>query len=165
MITVICNESGIQFEAKTKRSTQHPAVAALKAEAAKRGTYAATMNAIADVRKAGDYKTVEQFIQIVTDQVNGVRKVAIESKVAAQIAQKEAEDKRKRQNALLRTNGYNWIQDEVTGYFGGVGDKPEYEWTLLDPDGHPITVAQALDEIARGRDIVRAEIGVGEVAK
>ena len=172
MVKIICKESGIEFEAATKRTQQHPLVAAIKQQGNENGTYREVNNALMAVRKAGGYTTIEQYMGKVRDILNGnAAKRQEESEKRAEWARKEEQQrqeaklKRQQDNAILKAHGYTWDKEETTGYFGGVGDRPEYEWVLRDPDGHTISVRQAFDEIERGRDVVRAEIAAQQAAK
>lgn len=151
MVKVICQHSGIEFEASSARAKQHPLVADLKTDANRRGTYAAAMKAMEVVRKDGGYATIEEFVSLVNAEVAGTRKAQIASKIAAENDRRDAQQKLKEQNALLKANGYRWSKEETTGYFGGDSDAPEYAWTLIAPDGRAVTVQQAIAEIQNAK--------------
>lgn len=64
---------------------------------------------------------------------------------------------RAKQNAHLRAHGYHWVK--ITQDW--LDDNDDFDtvpgWHLYSPDHRDVTVEQALDEIARGRDVVLAE--------
>jgi len=68
---------------------------------------------------------------------------------------KERRQRRDEQNTILRQHGYVWRKEYA--------DMDEYEednpteWNLYSPDGRLVDVAEALDEIKRGMDVVLAE--------
>lgn len=76
---------------------------------------------------------------------------------------KKREQEVRERNAKLSANGYIWKKREIQGNFDP--DDPKYETYLVAPDGVEVSVAQAIDEIDRGRDVVRAEIAADLAAK
>lgn len=161
MVIIKCSESGIEFEAASKRTKQHPRIAALKADANKRGDYAAVMNALTAVRAAGNYTTIEEFVAAVETE----RAVAADQRHAATLAEAKRRDEeaatraemkaaRMARNAHLRAHGYKWQNVEIDPY---AGDAIETEWVLFAPDGRSVSVQQALDEIERGIEVVAHE--------
>ena len=81
MVKVICQHSGIEFEAASKRSKNHPMVSDLKVRANKDGNYREVNNAMDAVKKDGGYETIEEFMSKVNDHING-KKQAIKSREA-----------------------------------------------------------------------------------
>lgn len=163
MVEVTCSESGIVFEAPTRRTKQHPEIAALKSEGNKNQTYREVNDALAAVRKAGGYETIDEFMTLVREHMTGKiqrrNKAQREQALAEEKAREELKARRQRENALLKANGYQWKVEYVEE------EEPQMEWRapgkyfyLVDPDGHQISKEQALAEIERGRDVVRAEI-------
>jgi hypothetical protein len=61
-VTVTCQYSGIQFEASSKRSKNHPRVAELLADANKKGVYGDVVTAMAQAKRDGI--TGEAIIEI-----------------------------------------------------------------------------------------------------
>lgn len=162
MVKVICQHSGIEFEASTSRTKQHPLVADLKAEANKRGTYREVNEAMDAVKKAGGYTTAEEYIQMVKAHISNKAQQAKEvaQRRAERFAQAEAEAKAKKQaeDALLKEHGYEMkkvveqINDDGQGEYDLVD-----RWYLHSPDGRRVSRNEALDEIKRGAEVVKAE--------
>ena len=165
MTTVMCQHSGLNFEAKTKRTKQHPLVASLKNDAHRDGNYSEVLAALDKVAEAGgyEYETIEEYLNLVDEILTGKAEAA--KAVQAQEVQwhkkqaeksAEAKDRRQERNRLLRQNGYRWSK--------GYADFDEYEegepsaWNLHSPDDRIVTEAQAFDEIKRGSDVVLAEL-------
>lgn len=172
MTTVTCQHSGLEFESKSGRAKNHPALDSLLKDAYKRGVYGETMDALKAVRAAGGYETAEQYLARVNDILAGKvserrarQEAQLRAEQEAEKARKEAKRQREAQNAFLRQHGYTWHKyavgsEEDTfpgGYAAGIGEFDHYEWYLESPDGREVTVEQALDEIERGVDVVRAE--------
>jgi hypothetical protein len=69
------------------------------------------------------------------------------------------------QNAHLKAHGYHWVK--ITQDW--LDDNDDFDtvpgWHLYSPDNRDVTVAQALDEIERGRDVVLAEQAAAEQAE
>lgn len=69
-ITVTCQHTGFGFEAESKRSKNHPAVAKLLDEAAKnkhqRGANRQVKAMLAEARQSGEYETAEELVADVT---------------------------------------------------------------------------------------------------
>lgn len=159
MVKIVCQHSGIEFEAATARTKQHPLVAALKKQSDKDGTYRAMNDALDSVRKVGGYATIEEYVQRVNDAMHGVPTAKAQAR--AYVDQRDEADRtRREQNAQLRAAGYVWHKYEAEH------DAPEagYEWELRSPDGRVVTVSQALDEIKRGIEVVTAEREAARIA-
>lgn len=169
MITIKCQHSGLEFEANSKRTKQHPDVAAFKNEAAsKRGDYNAALKALDEAAQTGNYKTIEEYMHLVNDIYTGANKakheaekkrLEAEAKARQELADRKA--KRQAQNAFLRENGYVWKKEEIFDFDQMEEYDPRYakfEWTLYAPDGRAVTVSQALDEIERGIEAVQTDL-------
>ena len=160
MVTVICKESGIEFEAETRRTKIHPLVSALKAEGSKAGTYRQVDAALAQVRKAGGYTSIDQFMALVKAHMAGLQAEATAKYNAQAAIERErmaaeavARAQREEQRALLASKGYTWTKvetdlDNPDAYAAGWGEANSYRWQLWSSDNRPVTVAQALAEIA-----------------
>jgi len=163
MTKVTCQYTGIEFEAKSARAKNHPRVTEWLANAYKDGLYGPVLEEI-ELAKVLGAKTIEDF-EAAVNKFYADRKSRQEKHAQQMIeVNRRAEEQKKArdaQNALLRQHGYRWSktsqQDEEDG-FGEAG------WHLYAPDGPEVSVKQALDEIARGRDVVRAEISAEEKA-
>jgi len=160
MVTVICQHSGIEFEADSKRTKQHPLIARIKQQASKDGTYREMDAALVAVSRDGGYASIEEYVTCVRDMVAGVPTLKTRVRVAQLERDEEARQSRerhRRENEVLKANGYQWSKEASYDYIGGHDDDPRYQWILRDPAGTEISTSQALDEIARGRDTVNAE--------
>jgi hypothetical protein len=169
MVKVKCQHSGIEFEAATARTKQHPLVAEIKNDSTKKGNYREVNQALANVAKAGGYSTIEEYMSMVKADLKSQDAKADEAAAKRREFAKEEEarkealrQKREEQNAVLKANGYKWTKDEVgtegaAAYGGGSGEFSHYAWTLWSPDNRVVTVEQAMDEIVRGADVVKAE--------
>jgi len=163
MTTIKCQYTGIEFETQSARAKNHPKVAGWLADASKAGLYGAALEEI-ELAKVLGAKTIEDF-EAAVNKFYADRKARQEKHVQQMIeANRHVEEQKKAreaQNALLRQHGYRWSktsqQDEEDG-FGEAG------WHLYAPDGPEVSVKQALDEIARGREVVRGEIAAAEKA-
>lgn len=160
---VKCQHSGIEFEAKSKRSKNHPQVSELKNGAAKDGNYTEVLKAMDTIREQGKYETIDEFLAQVQDIVNvkARRKADRQRKQReferkAEQAHRDAKAKREATNRHLREHGYKWSKEYA--------DLDEYEegepskWVLRSLDRREVTVAQALDEIERGADAVQDKL-------
>lgn len=161
MVTVVCKESGIEFEAASKRTQQHPDVAALKNAANKNGNYREVNEALSAVRKAGGYSTIEEFMVLVGNHINSKKEEQNRRSIAAaQAREKEnaeieaRKEARRKQNEHLKVHGYTWHKYDV---YDVTQEVVGSEWKLISADGRFVSVEQALDEIARGVDVVVAE--------
>lgn len=153
MVRVVCKESGIEFEADSKRTQQHPLVAAIKQDGNKNGTYRQVNEALTKVRKEGGYTTIDEYISRVRAIVDGVPSAkanALAEQYSRDQEFKARQQKREENNATLSANGYRW--NKYTDW-----DTDQDAWALIAPDGRTVTVSQALEEIERGIEIVKAE--------
>lgn len=162
MVEVVCKESGITFEASSKRTQQHPRIAALKQQGNKDGTYREVNDALMKVKKAGGYTTIDEFMALVEDFMNGKKQErrTADARIAEQRAKDRADDEarkeeRRKQNELLKANGYTW--NKYTRY-DETQEEDGFEWVLKSADGREVSVTQALAEIERGVETVKAEI-------
>lgn len=162
MVTIICQHSGLEFEAETKRTKQHPRIATFKAKADRDGTYRDANNALTEANKRGGYTTIDEYMAFVNTimlEYRDKERIRHDRAAAAyrreEEARKQMQTERDDRNATLKASGYKWskyIPDE---------DSQEIEytrWELYSPDGRLVTEQQALDEIERGVEVVRAEI-------
>ena len=158
---VKCQYTGLAFEAKSSRSKNHPVIAEMLNQANKGGTYSATVSALNKAREQG-FATIEQFVDYANAIISGklakrakAEQLAREQEAEIRQRQAEAKTRRQEQNAFLRQRGYAWSKEYA--------DYDEYEegepsrWVLRSPDDRAVDVAQALDEIERGADVVLAE--------
>lgn len=169
MVTIKCQHSGIEFDAKTSRTKQHPFVAAFKNTMA-RDYYRQACEAL-DEAAEQEYSSIEEYMKIVKsiarekiDAKNGAETARRRAQKERESARREAKAERDRVNAHLRKHGYIWHKDPDDGYqpVYGFGDS---QWHLMSPDHYEVTVAQALKEIERGVDGVVAERAAARAAE
>lgn len=170
MITVTCDKTGITFEADSRRQKNHPKVSALLNDAARdkynTGAYNAALAAFAQVKATGGY-TIDDAIAYAQAAMTGnvdahkerQRQAAERDRQLAQ-AREDAKEKRRQQNEHLKAHGYRWTKTYAD--FDEYEEGEPSQWTLFAPGDVAVSVTQALDEIARGADVVRAEIAAKE---
>jgi ribosomal protein L24 len=155
MITIICEKTGIPFEAENRRRKSHPTVMAWLSQAHEEGWYQQANDVIygSDARciEKQQFQTIEQF----TAYFEQLRATSIEANNAHRTAEverereiKEARQQRYITNNLLRGRGYHWEKlenDEEDIDFFGV---PEFEWILKGADGRVVSVQEAMQELA-----------------
>lgn len=185
----VCATSGIEFETESKIhfSPMHPEVFAFKRDT--RLPPIAVAKAMEAVKVEGGYTTIDEFLALVTVKTPLIQQ-AMDDERKTQIAMRDAINQRERerraqieaanhaklredglkpsatrkeQNALLKAYGYTWKKIVVVDEFDP--DDWSDKWILTDPDGATISLHRALDEIKRGRDVVRAEIAAREAAE
>ncbi|MCB8942551.1 MAG: hypothetical protein H6658_02125 [Ardenticatenaceae bacterium] len=173
MVTIKCQHSGIEFEAKSTRTRQHPLVAAFKNESV-RGNYSQAMEALEKAAKVGGYTTIEEYMTLVKKIMSGAVAAKNEAINRQRQAEREAEKavaelraRREAQNAHLRQHGYRWQKHYIDAFDHYEEPEPDdrFAWVLVAPDGRcDVSVAQALDEIERGAEVVLAEIAAQKEA-
>ena len=159
MVTIKCQYTGIEFEAKSARAKNHPKVAEWLDKANKFNTYGGVLDTITAARKNGA-KTIEEFASAINDfYAKRTQSQQVYEQKKADATRKFEEQKavRKARNKFLDDNGYKWHPHKSME-----DDEESTKWELWAPDGIEVSVAQALDEIARGREVVRAEIKAGK---
>src|SRR5579875_2244901 len=153
---IICEETGISFEAPNRRRKVHPQIRAWKNQAYEESWYSQCLDAIRQGRENG-YTTIEQYNEL----LNRVQATAIAAKqqrdheqFERERAAKEARRQRSIVNELLRGRGYVW---KDLGY----GDDEEIDnailpyikenvpdWQLFSPDGRAVSLEEAMQELA-----------------
>lgn len=106
MVTVKCQHSGIEFEAASKRTKQHPKVAEIKVRANKDGNYREVLAAMDAVAAAGGYTTVDEYIQAVRDRIQGKKDAAKQREQRFEEARQREEQKKREFEAWLKANGF-----------------------------------------------------------
>lgn len=159
-VIIKCQHSGIEFEAASRRTKQHPAVAELKNRANKDGTYRQMNEALDAVRKEGGYETIDEYINLVKQQMNGVESYKarqLRFRAEREAARDEIRQRRQKQNAILREHGYTWHAEYVDRDAPALEMRDEGKYFYLTaPDGRIVTVEQAMAEIELGAEIVQA---------
>lgn len=159
MVTVICEKTGLTFEAPTKRTKNHPSIMAIVNEANRDGWYAQALASLKAGREAG-FTTLEEFI----DLLNETREAAREQRnmrIDAYMDRKRANAEVKRQryitNNILRSYGYIWLDlgypedEEVDNSY--TGSLPRHDFQLKSPDGRLVSVKQAMIELATQQNV------------
>jgi len=148
MVKVICSESGIEFEAKTSRTKQHPDVADMKNRAYKNGNYSEVTGAMAQVRKSGGYETVEQYIQMVREAIASKNEAIKNREIRANEEKARREEEKKQFAAWKVTNGYTEVttseqvaydNPNATDFIDEYLYRTEYTTTITAPDGQTIS--------------------------
>lgn len=153
MVTVTCQYTGIEFEASSKRSKNHPAVSDLLNEAAKDkynpAAYRTVKDALADAKAAG-MTDINEIVSYARDRMNNANDAAWQRRIEDEQQRKA----RAERNSLLKSHGYRWHkEDEESMDFAGAGafesmyGSANAVWILTAPDNREVTVAQALKEI------------------
>lgn len=162
MVTITCQHSGIEFEAKTRRTKQHPQIAALKADANKRGNYREVMTALETAKANGGYTTIDEFLAAVKGIIDGKAQKKRDAAQRRATAEAEAKAKRAAQKAAIVAAGYELRT--VTEYVDN--DNPSdfldefvpvevKRW--FSPDGREVSFLRAVEEVERGADVVAQE--------
>lgn len=176
MVTVVCDKTGVTFEADSRRQKNHPRVSKFLNSCAgdkhNPGAYNMALAAFRQAKAEGmtDIDAIMTFAeQYVSEGGDFARQQRQERQRAQADAEKVLEEKRQRikaerkaQNEFLRQHGYTW-RKEAADFDEEEEGEPSL-WVLRAPDGQAVSVAQALDEIARGAEVVRAEIAAQEAA-
>lgn len=174
MVTIICQHSGLEVEAESKRTRQHPLIAGFKDRASREDTYREAGQALDEARKRGGYSNIDEYMALVKQiiaELQDKARAQHDAKAAAyrkdEAAREQIKRERQQRNAHLKAHGYTWhryeagTEDSWAGrgsLGGGVGEFSHYEFEMVAPDGTVVSEKQALDEIERGMDVVRSEI-------
>lgn len=159
MPTITCQYSGIEFQAKSSRAKNHPVVSAVLEEANRVGRYSLALDAIRAARAEG-VTDITEFERRARAAVKGDVNKVMDSRRQADEAREAAKKAREAQNAHLRAHGYTW--SKVYADFDEYEEGEPSRWTLFSPDRRAVSIAQALDEIERGAEVVLAEIAQQE---
>lgn len=156
MVLVKCEKTGIEFEAPTRRTRNHPTVMSWLSKANEEGWYRQANEAIygtysMDYQDKQHFDTIEQFITYFEElrtKAMQENAVAAKERSESERAAKEAKRQRHITNDLLRGRGYHWQKfendEEDQDFFGA----PEHEWTLYSPDNRAVSVQEAMQELA-----------------
>lgn len=134
------------------------------------GNYGATMRRLEEAKAKGlRGQAVREYV-LEQERIAVENAKVADAKAKAELEQRQREHQQRRaerdaQNAHLKVHGYTWskvavgTEDDVRpgSYGAGYGEFSHHEWQLWSPDGRAVSVEQALDEIERGVEVVRAE--------
>ena len=165
MVTVKCQYTGIEFEAATKRTKNHPLVSAFLNEANSdkhtNGAYRMAQQIMAEL--SGQYESIEPLMAEANSRYAAWKSGAAEQATSRRAVQRQAEKakadakaRRAATNAHLKAHGYRWVKEneESMDYAGPsafaqtYGDSVSYVWVLVAPDGREVSVEEALSEIS-----------------
>jgi hypothetical protein len=174
MVTVICDKTGIKFEAASRRQKNHPRVSSLlnwAANTGKPGAYAVALSLFAECKAEGmtDLAAILEWVKEGVSEFN-----AASSEAEWQRKQQHKEDERQRRarykerqytNGILREGGYRWVnfgfeseEDADFTNFNAVTIGPD--WHLYHGD-REVTIRQAMQEMAESGN-VRAKLWLEE---
>ena len=165
MVTVKCQYTGIEFEAATKRTKNHPLVSAFLNEAnADKHTNGAYRKALEILEElSGQYESIEPLMAEAKSRYTEWKDGAAEQATSRRAVQRQAEQakadakaRRAATNARLKAHGYRWVKEdeESMDYAGPLafeqayGNNVSYVWVLVSPDGREVSVEEALSEIS-----------------
>ena len=159
MAEIECQYTGIKFSASSKRAKNHPVISQILADANRVGRYGLVLDALKKARVDG-VTDIDEFRSRALDALTGDIARSNAERDAERQARREADATRERANAYLRQHGYCWQKVVASWETDPQDPEADYEFLLFAPDGRRVvpTVAQALDEIERGADVVLAEI-------
>jgi len=172
MATRTCQHCGTGLS--SPRAKNCTACSAVKAEAQQLGVYGSVVSALGKAQRDGlTGPAVAEFartaMQAEVDRQNNAARRQREQEREFDAKREARKAEREAQNAILRQHGYRWIKnvedEEEADAFAGWPSMTIGGWTLYAPDGVEVSVQQALDEIKRGRDVVRSEIVEREQAE
>lgn len=155
MVTIICEKTGIEFEAPNRRRKCHPVVQGWFATAYNDAVYG---NHARYIDKQ-TFENIEQFVAYFQKlQQEGLQEVKRreEEADAQRKRDKEAQEARRQRhitNDLLRGRGYKWsdlgFKDEEDADFTNFNEVSYgHDWQLFSPDNRAVTVRQAMNELA-----------------
>ena len=150
MVEIICEKTGITFEAATRRTKNHPQIMAWLSEAYKDGWLSTAESIVRDGKVQG-WTDVNQFIEALRAAESAAKdsvKAENTRRTEQEFAAKEARRQRYITNDLLRSRGYHWKKfendEEDMDFYGA----PAVEWSLWSPDNRTVTVTEAMQELA-----------------
>jgi hypothetical protein len=157
VVTVTCQYTGIEFEAKTRRSKNHPLVSDLLEEANKRrmpGAYNKAKALLDECQGMTDIDAIVNRVNIGLDAYDDAKNDKINKQRQDDKDRQEAQRRRQQTNAVLKLNGYRWqkVTEEDMDAFGAsafsntYGNR-EHVWELIAPDGQVVTISEAMEAI------------------
>lgn len=152
MVTITCQYTGLDFEAASTRSKNHPLVSQFVNDANKDGRhYHGAYHAAKEIISNTGESDIESVLAVANAQYAewvANAKAAVNRKFAQEKERKEAKKARAEQNGTLRRHGYTWSrEDEESMDFAGPNAFNGQTWTLYSSDSREVTVAEALAEI------------------
>jgi hypothetical protein len=141
MVKVKCQHSGIEFEAKTTRTKQHPYVTKLKQDSSVTGgDYRQVIYVLSKIANEGGYATIEEYMSLVFAELKAQEEISREHSKRELERYKAHLQETDEQNSILKDNGYLWR-------FKMIEQGRQKLFYLTSPDGRTVTVEEALNEI------------------
>lgn len=154
-VTIICEKTGIPFEAENRRRKSHPVVMSWMETAYKEGWYDQANTAIYGSRyvEKQKFETIEQFVSYFRDLQQRALHAKHEAD-AAEVQRKRDAEEAKRQryilNRYLNDHGYSWKKFENDEEDQDFFNVPAFEWYLRnEKTQQSTTVKDAMIAIAR----------------
>lgn len=167
-----CEKTGVQFEARSVRQKNHPAIMSIINEATRHGWYREAIAKLDSLK--GHYASIEPYIEALREveaQYKQAKSDRIHKYVKDETHAKEGRRARFVTNDFLRTNGYRWSdlgfddEEEIDNAYTGA--TPRHDWQLFSSDGRAVTLEEAMQELAAvGKSFAKewlAERNIAEV--
>ena len=145
--TIICQYSGVQFEARSARTKNHPVVAEFLTRANRDGRYGETIEAMQSARRAGGYTTAEQFVTLVAERLNATDQRRQAAAAASEQAYQDMTRRLRDRDEQLQRAGFYWDGDWGMDTYDETEEpsgRPPTHWYLIAPDKRQITEEQAM---------------------
>jgi hypothetical protein len=150
MVLVICEKTGLQFEASSQRTKNHPTIMSWLNVAYTEKWYDEANEVVKQGREQG-FTTIEQYtarFKSTQEAAQKARKAQIHAQVERKFAARDAHRERAVTNQFFREHGYRWQKFEHDEEDIDLLGLPEVEWTLYSPDGRAVSTQEAMREIA-----------------
>lgn len=150
MVTITCEKTGIQFEAATRRTKNHPQIMAWLSDAYKNNWLSEAEGTIREGKIQG-WTTIEQFIEALRHTEQRAKESQHDTTVRENQQKRDAQEAKRQRtitNNLLRGRGYTWRKFENDEEDQDFFNVPAYEWDLHSPDGRIVSVKEAMLELA-----------------
>lgn len=149
-----CEKTGIEFEAASKRTKNHPTIMGILSDAYRDGWHSDALAAIKNGRAAG-FTSIEQFVTAMREAEEQYKLRTNAAYAAESQRKREAEEIRRQRhvtNSLLRSRGYEWQRgysdsDIENDIWNGEGEATG-AWELVSPDHRTVSMKEAMLELA-----------------
>ena len=150
MIAVTCQYTGVEFEAASKRSKNHPLVSEFLNAANKEGkSYIGAYHYAKEFLAVAEGNTIEEIMEFVNGAFCEWKKSDAKSFKVETYKSNRKRQERDSQRISLRNAGYTWHkEDEESMDFAGPNAFNGNMWTLLDPHGNEVSKSDAMKAIA-----------------
>ncbi len=158
-ITMICEKTGIPFEAENRRRKSHPDVQAWLATAYEEGWYGEIQSVLYGPYKE-TFPTIEQFnarMEVVQAQAKASQETFARMERERKERVEAARRRRRETNDLLREFGYRWsdlgLKDEEEADAFDINAPIGSDWYLFSPDNRSVSVFAAMRELFHSDDV------------